>query len=62
MFHRSSPRISVALACLAMDALGYLTSRSIEETLNQASVTGRMSPHVIGGRNYILDGSQRIGM
>ena len=38
-----------------MDALGYLTSRSIEETLNQASVTGRMSPHVIGGRNYILD-------
>ena len=49
------PRISVTLACLAMDTLGYLTSRSIEDTLNQASVTGRMSPHVIGGRNYILD-------
>ena len=49
------PKISVVLACLAMDALGYLKSRSIEEILNQASVTGRMSAHVIGSRNYILD-------
>ncbi|MEC9077266.1 MAG: Mur ligase family protein [Pseudomonadota bacterium] len=49
------PRISVALACLAMDVLGHLTSRSIEKTLNQASLTGRMSKHVIGGRSYILD-------
>ncbi len=49
------PRISIALGYLAMDALGYLTSRSIEETVNEASIIGRMSSHVIGGRNYILD-------
>ena len=56
MFHQLvSQESRVALACLAMDVLGHLTSRSIEKTLNQASLTGRMSKHVIGGRNYILD-------
>ena len=56
------PKISVVLACLAMDALGYLTSPSIEEKLNQSSVTGRMSAHVIGGKLHIGCGSQRVGM
>jgi len=49
------PNNSVALACLAMDALGHIKSRSIEAGLNQAVVTGRMSRHVLGGRQFILD-------
>ena len=49
------PKPSVALACLAMDALGHITSQLQEDVLNQAVMMGRMSRHQIGGRNYILD-------
>lgn len=49
------PNHSVALACLAMDALGHITSRSIEAGLKQATVTGRMSRHMLSGRQFILD-------
>ena len=49
------PKPSIALACLAMDALGHITSQLQEDVLNQAVMMGRMSRHQIGGRNYILD-------
>jgi len=49
------PKASIALACLAMDALGYVTSPAVENKLAEASVLGRMSQHLIAGRRYILD-------
>jgi dihydrofolate synthase/folylpolyglutamate synthase len=49
------PKTSAALACLAMDALGYEISQSIEHKLAHASVVGRMSRQLIDGRRYILD-------
>ena len=49
------PKASIALACLAMDALGHVTSQSVENKLAHASVMGRMSQQLINGRRYILD-------
>lgn len=49
------PGPSVALACLAMDSLGYVLDANIEVVIRSADVPGRMSSYVIDDRTWILD-------
>lgn len=49
------PRPSAALACLAMDSLGYPLDKSIENPIQESDILGRMSSYVINGRTWILD-------
>ena len=49
------PGPSVALACLAMDSLGYVLDENIEVVIRNTDIPGRMSSHIIDYRTWILD-------
>lgn len=49
------PKTSVALACLAMEELGYYITRECLIGLEQAQMPGRMSRYQIGDQTWILD-------
>ena len=49
------PVPSAALACLAMDTLGFVLDANIEAVLKGIDVPGRMSSYAIDGRTWILD-------
>lgn len=49
------PKTSVALACLAMEELGYQLTKECLIGLEQAQMQGRLSHYQIGDQTWILD-------